>query len=152
MVPGHFYALTAALNGRNCANCGAVPQEPALCLVCGAVICAARHCARHKPEAGARGEGDCTRHARTCGGGCGIFYLVHQCTVLLLHSAFAAYHPSLYLDAHGEEDRGLRRGKPLFLNPERRRALYQLWLAHAVPVEVVRSRAASSSVIVLNYW
>ena len=113
-------------------------------------MCAARHCKRRDPSLARMGE--CTRHARSCGGGVGVFYLVHQCMVLLVHGAFASYHPSLYIDAHGEEDRGLRRGQPLFLSPARQRTLYALCLAHAVPIEVARTRAAASSVIVLNYW
>jgi len=72
--------------------------------------------------------------------------------VLLVDGAYAAYHPSLYLDAHGEEDRGLRRGKPLFLNEQRVAATHRLWLAHAVPVTISRIRASASSVIRMSYF
>lgn len=37
---------------------------------------------------------------------------------------------SPYLDAHGEEDHELHRGKPLFLSAERYEALEKLWLSH----------------------
>jgi hypothetical protein len=33
----------------------------------------------------------------------------------------------LYLDSHGEEDRGLARGRPLLLNRQRLHALHMLW-------------------------
>ena len=63
----------------------------------------------------------------------------------------AAFFPSLYLDSHGEEDRGLRRGKPLYLSLQRQLTLHRLWLAHALPVEVVRIRASSNKRIRLHY-
>ncbi|ODN00342.1 E3 ubiquitin-protein ligase UBR3 [Orchesella cincta] len=37
---------------------------------------------------------------------------------------------SVYLDAFGEEDRELKRGKPLFLSKERYALLHQQWVAH----------------------
>ena len=39
--------------------------------------------------------------------------------VLVIKDKHAAYLPSIYLDQHGEEDPGLRRGRPLFLSRER---------------------------------
>ena len=45
---------------------------------------------------------------------------------------------------HGEEDHGLRRGKPLFLNAARQAAIHKLWITHAVPLEVARARAKAS--------
>jgi hypothetical protein len=36
-------------------------------------------------------------------------------TVLILRGKKAAYHPSMYVDLHGEPDPGLRRGRPLSL-------------------------------------
>ncbi|GLD67542.1 E3 ubiquitin-protein ligase UBR3 isoform X3 [Lates japonicus] len=42
----------------------------------------------------------------------------------------SACEGSVYLDAHGEEDRDLRRGKPLFLCEERYRVLEQQWVSH----------------------
>jgi hypothetical protein len=103
-------------------------------------------------QAGQLQEGECTRHARRCGLGVGLFALVHQNLTLLVDETRSAYHASLYLDEHGEEDRGLRRGKPLFLNAARQAALHRLWLAQAVPLEVARSRSSTSSVIRLGYY
>ena len=51
-----------------------------------------------------------------------------------------------------EEDKGLRRGKPLFLSKVRVAALLRMWLTHAVPLEVARARASSSSVIRANFY
>ena len=76
--------------------------------------------------------------------GIGIFALVHQGITLLVDGTRSAFYPSLYLDAHGEEDHGLRRGKPLYLSAARQEAIHRLWLAQAVPREVARSRASAS--------
>lgn len=62
------------------------------------------------------------------------------------------YQPSLYLDSHGEEDKGLRRGKPLYLSKPRVAALLRMWLTHSIPLEVARARASSSSVIRANFY
>ena len=43
-----------------------------------------------------------------------------------------AWWGSLYLDHHGEEDRGLRRGRPLVLAPNRLAELTTLWLSNGV--------------------
>ena len=77
-------------------------------------------------------------HAAACGGGACLFFLVHQGVVLLVDGGRAAYHGSIYLDAHGEEDRGLRRGKPLYLNAARIAELAALWRA---PRRAARGRA-----------
>uniref|UniRef100_A0A7S2GY09 E3 ubiquitin-protein ligase n=1 Tax=Haptolina brevifila TaxID=156173 RepID=A0A7S2GY09_9EUKA len=155
-MPRDFASLTALLHNRTCHACHERPHEPALCLLCGALLCAGNTCRRQREaDEGVHGEvepGECTRHARSCGLGVGIFALVHQCVTLLVDDWRSTYHASLYLDAHNEEDRNLRRGKPLFLNQPRQAALHRLWLAQAVPLEVARSRAASTSVIRPNYY
>ena len=46
--------------------------HPAVCLACGLVLCG-------------DGKGECTRHAARCGGGCGVYFLLQECTVLLVH-------------------------------------------------------------------
>ena len=149
-MPRDFATLTAQLP-KQCAACGKPPLEPALCLLCGTLVCAGPSCRRERRPGEPR-EGECTRHARSCAREVGVFALVHQCTTLLIDGACATYHASLYLDAHDEEDRGLRRGKPLFLNAARQAALHRLWLAQAVPLEVARARAGATSVIRAAYY
>ena len=143
-MPPDFATLTMQLHQRLCVACVKVPQvEPALCLICGALLCAGPSCKRIRQPMDSR-EGECTRHARGCGMGIGIFALVHQGITLLVDGTRSAFYPSLYLDAHGEEDHGLRRGKPLYLSAARQEAIHRLWLAQAVPREVARSRASAS--------
>ena len=75
------------------------------------------------------------------------FYLLHEGRVLLTYSsgelhegrAIPHFYPSIYLDAHGEEDHKLRRGRPLFLSAQRQADLHHLWLTHAIPITVARA-------------
>ncbi|CAM9281630.1 unnamed protein product [Chrysoparadoxa australica] len=140
--------------------------DPAVCLVCGRVVAAGNK---------AVSVGECTLHARECGSGTGMFFLVMQtsqpshsfypepgasdssslllfvqimrCAVLLMRENRAAYYSSLYVDEHGEEDTHLRRGKPLYLSKHRYRALKQLWLKHQVVMQVSTIRASLDRVI-----
>ena len=123
---------------RTCPACGMTPLQPAICLLCGECVCAASDCCRKDGDEG------CTRHAQTHHGGLSAFLVVRRADTLLVLGRRHTWWGSLYLDAHGEEDHGLRRGKPLFLSPARVAAMHRLWLAQAVPLEVARSRAAAS--------
>ena len=99
-----------------------------------------------------RPPGTCTLHARHTGSGIGIFFLVQKCTVLLMHNNKSAYSASIFVDQHGEEDPGLRRGRPLFLNEARYKALETLWRQQGVPREVAQIRSTSDRVIRDNWY
>ncbi|KAG8463906.1 hypothetical protein KFE25_000074 [Diacronema lutheri] len=137
------YALQSS---RLCSRCHCWPDEPAVCLCCGALLCAGSACCR------VRGVGELTLHARTCGHGVGIFFLLHRCVALLIRGSRAAYAPSPYVDAHGDEDPMLKRGKPLFLHAGRMAQLEALWLTHGVAAEIVRVINTSERVIRNNYY
>ena len=64
-----------------------------------------------------------------------------KCAVLLVRGPHASYAPSIYVDDHGEEDVGLRRGAPLRLHAGRVAALEALYNTHGVAREVARLRA-----------
>ena len=81
-----------------------------------------------------------------------MFFLVQKCTVLLMHNNKSAYSASIYVDEHGEEDPGLRRGRPLFLNEVRYRALEGLWRQQGIPREVAQIRSTSDRVIRDNWY
>jgi len=55
-----------------------------------------------------------------CSGGEGIILLLKETIILLLRCGVEGrlWH-SPYLDSHKEEDQGLKRGKPIFLEPSR---------------------------------
>jgi hypothetical protein len=125
--------------------------ETAICLLTGTVMRSgsARRSGYNRAH---RLAGACTIHARKNGSGIGIFFLVQKCTVLLMHNNKSAYSPSLYVDEHGEEDPGLRRGRPLFLNQARYHALEQLWRQNGIPREVAQIRSTSDRVIRDNWY
>jgi hypothetical protein len=124
--------------------------ETAICLLTGTVMRSGS--ARRPYHRSQRPPGACTIHARKNGSGIGIFFLVQKCTVLLMHNNKSAYSASLYVDEHGEEDPGLRRGRPLFLNDSRHRALEQLWRQQGIPREVAQIRSTSDRVIRDNWY
>jgi Proteolysis_6 C-terminal len=125
-------------------------SETAICLLTGAVMRSGS--ARRPFSRAARQPGACTKHARKTGSGIGMFFLVQKCTVLLMHNNKSAYSPSLYVDSHGEEDPGLKRGRPLFLNEARYRALELLWRQQCIPREVAQIRSTSDRVIRDNWY
>ena len=111
-LPERFETLFAALPRAECMACNTHPTSPAICLLCSIVLCAGAACCKKD------GVGECTRHAGKCGGGTGVV-LLGSSQVLLIRDGYAAYAPSPYVDAHGEEDHELRRGRPLLLNRKR---------------------------------
>jgi len=89
---------------------------------------------------------------RRQGGGVGLFLLLQRATTLLVRDQHAAYYPSLYVDAHGEEDVSLRRGRPLMLSAKRYAMLDALYVSHRVGTEVARIRAADDRPIRVGHY
>jgi len=118
-------------------------QPTALCLVCGCLLEAAR-----KVE----GIGECTRHALDCGGEGGVIFLVHECTVLLLHGQHSTYFSSPYVDAFGESPKVQQRRRPLSLDARLYNSLQQLWASHQVVGEVSRARDGAERLIRDAYY
>ncbi|XP_021886840.1 E3 ubiquitin-protein ligase PRT6 [Carica papaya] len=76
-------------------------------------------------------ESGCYTHAMACGAGTGVFLSIRRTTILLQRCARQSPWPSPYLDAFGEEDMEMQRGKPLYLNQERYAALTHM-VAHGL--------------------
>ncbi|KAJ3693678.1 hypothetical protein LUZ60_009158 [Juncus effusus] len=111
---------------RQCGEqeCNKVPDEPALCLFCGKLCSPSwKFCCR---------PSKCQNHATTCGAGIGVFLLIRKTTILLQRSLRLAFWPSPYLDAFGEEDHDMQRGRPLYLSEERYAALTHLVASHSL--------------------
>uniref|UniRef100_A0A7N0VB90 E3 ubiquitin-protein ligase n=1 Tax=Kalanchoe fedtschenkoi TaxID=63787 RepID=A0A7N0VB90_KALFE len=123
-LPYIYQDLLQRYINQPCGECGSVPKEPALCLLCGKI------CSRFwKPCC--RGSG-CKLHATTCGAGTGIYLLIRKTTIILHSVVRQTIWPSPYLDAFGEEDVGLQRGRPLFLNEERYATLCYMVATHGL--------------------
>nr|ACF79772.1 unknown [Zea mays] len=123
-LPDVYQVLLERYIKMQCPDCGSVPDEPALCLLCGKLCSPSwKPCCR---------TGKCQNHALQCGAGIGIFLLVRKTTILLQRSARLTFWPSLYLDAFGEEDNEMHRGKPLYLSQERYTSLTYLVASHSL--------------------
>jgi E3 ubiquitin-protein ligase UBR1 len=85
-------------------------------------------------------QGEVSRHARECSGDAGLFLFLRRSSVLMIADGMAVFGPSPYLDAHGEEDPNLRRGRTLTLNATRWQRLTQLFSDALVAQDVARRR------------
>ncbi|KAA8492105.1 E3 ubiquitin-protein ligase UBR3 [Porphyridium purpureum] len=130
-LPRLFQDLLECFHTQKCFDCGRLPQMPALCLVCGVLICALGACNNASTLARPNANGSCARHAEQCGAGTGVFLILKLTSVLILREDRRAHWGSPYLDDHGEEDIELRRGKPLILSKARYKFLQSLWLSSA---------------------
>ncbi|XP_062390894.1 E3 ubiquitin-protein ligase ubr3 isoform X3 [Sardina pilchardus] len=123
-LPENYNTIFQYYHRKACTSCSKVPKDPALCLVCGAFVCLKGLCCKQQ------GICECVLHSQHCGAATGIFLLINASVIIIIRGHRFCLWGSVYLDAHGEEDRDLRRGKPLFLCAERYRVLEQQWVAH----------------------
>ncbi|KAG4216132.1 hypothetical protein ERO13_A01G222300v2 [Gossypium hirsutum] len=123
-LPHVYQDLFLRYISQCCPDCKTVVHEPALCLLCGRLCSSGfKPCCR---------ESGCKSHAKSCGAGIGVFLLIKRTTILLQRCARQAPWLSPYLDAFGEEDNEMRRGKPLYLNEERYAALTNMVASHGL--------------------
>ncbi|KAI7861885.1 hypothetical protein BDF14DRAFT_1862837 [Spinellus fusiger] len=81
-----------------CRKCKTLPEYPAMCLVCGTFVCARKVCCTEGDY------GECNTHMRSCGGEVGMYMVIKECFILLLHDNGGTVMSAPYLDAHGEAD------------------------------------------------
>uniref|UniRef100_A0A6P4F644 E3 ubiquitin-protein ligase n=1 Tax=Drosophila rhopaloa TaxID=1041015 RepID=A0A6P4F644_DRORH len=123
-LPREYERLFTYYHERPCLNCYKVPKESSICLLCGKIVCLKQNCCA---------ENDCceaVRHTLSCGGGIGIFLVVTSTYIIVIRGRRACLWGSLYLDDFDEEDRDLKRGKPLYLSQDRFNLLESQWLSH----------------------
>ncbi|KAF8060768.1 hypothetical protein FPV67DRAFT_1423562 [Lyophyllum atratum] len=118
-----------------CTRCNSLPNDAAICLLCGVTCCMQSNCCIDR-DYGDRGE--CNMHTQTCGGTIGIYFLVKRCSLLYLFANNGTFGQSPYLDAHGEIDISMRRGRRQFLHYARWEEVRKNWLNHQIPTIVAR--------------
>ncbi|KAJ0176856.1 hypothetical protein K1T71_008035 [Dendrolimus kikuchii] len=123
-LPRDYDRLFTYYHERVCLKCVAVPKEASVCLLCGTLVCLKQPCCRQQQVA------EAVQHANECGGGTGIFLVVTSTYIIVIRGRRACLWGSLYLDDYDEEDRDLKRGKPLYLSQDRLELLQAQWLAH----------------------
>lgn len=127
-VPKNYDEIFQFYHKRKCNYCGNVPKDPTVCLMCGTMVCLKEVCC--KVQIGDQGICETVKHSWDCGGGTGIFLAVNSSTIVVIRGKRACIWGSIYLDVFGEEDKELKRGKPLYLHAERYHLLEQQWKTH----------------------
>jgi len=113
---------------RPCDRCNKVPKDPSVCLMCGTMVCMRENCC--KQFIGNQATCETVLHSQECGGGTGIFLSVNSSTIIVVRGKRACVWGSVFLDIFGEEDKELKRGKPLFLHEKRYQLLEHQWVSH----------------------
>ncbi|KAJ3135188.1 hypothetical protein HK100_003039 [Physocladia obscura] len=132
-LPNGIENLFADSFRRICNNCQKPISDPALCLICGTLVCALSFCC-HKDK-----KGECNNHMKQCSGDIGIFFLIKRFNILLLHNEKGHVIDPPYLDIHGEVDVSRRKGSRQFLNLKRYDEIRKLWLKHGLASNIARS-------------
>ncbi|CAG0912404.1 unnamed protein product [Notodromas monacha] len=122
-LPHEYDAIFRVYHSMSCFNCKSVPKDPAICLVCGTLVCMKDQCCKTKAF-------EAVTHSLDCGAGTSMFLAVNTSLIIVIRGRRACFWGSCYLDAFGEEDRDLKRGKPLYLCKERYKLLEKQWKTH----------------------
>ncbi|KAG7227563.1 hypothetical protein INR49_005378 [Caranx melampygus] len=101
-LPDNYNIIFQYYHRKACTACKKVPKDPALCLVCGAFVCLKGVCCKQQ------GICECVLHSQHCGAATGIFLLINASVIIIIRGHRFCLWGSVYLDAHGEEDRDLR--------------------------------------------
>ncbi|KAK0089869.1 hypothetical protein PV325_004892 [Microctonus aethiopoides] len=123
-LPREYEKLFTYYHARPCRKCDSVPSEISICLLCGTIVCLKQNCCKYE------NVGEAVQHSINCGGGTGIYLVVTSTYIIVIRGRRACLWGSLYLDDFEEEDKDLKRGRPLYLSHERYQLLEQQWLAH----------------------
>ncbi|KAJ7086018.1 hypothetical protein B0H15DRAFT_844990 [Mycena belliarum] len=122
-----------------CQRCVTVPIDAAICLLCGTTCCMQSDCCRDEDN----DRGECNLHMQECGGAVGIYFLVKRCMLLYIYSNNGTFSPPPYLDAHGEVDISMRRGRRQYLHFSRWEEVRKTWLSHGIPTVIARRLEAA---------
>ena len=122
---------------RACLGCNTQPDDPAICLLCGSIVCLDADCCR------SNSEGECTQHARTCGADQGVFLLPYASIVLAVAAPRNCIWEGPYEDSHGEPDSYLKRSCKLVLSERRIDQMRLFYTRASIPTEIVRQNEIS---------
>ncbi|GIY86269.1 e3 ubiquitin-protein ligase UBR3, partial [Caerostris extrusa] len=125
LLPHNYDDIFKYYHKKTCTMCHSEPKDPSLCLICGTMVCLRENCCRRVAHY------EAVSHSVLCGAGTAIYLAVNSSTIIVIRGKRACLWGSVYLDSFGEEDRDLKRGKPLFLSEERYSLLQQQWINHS---------------------
>lgn len=134
-LPYRYDEILKTFLRAKCENCCTIPRSPAICLVCGIMVCAGDSCCRKE-------FGECNIHRERCSGAVGLFLLVRTAALLLLTKETGALLPAPYTNCFGEHDLDLKSDFALFLHRESYHdTLQPLWLNHEIRDFIYRNYA-----------
>ncbi|KAH9440457.1 hypothetical protein MJO29_016281 [Puccinia striiformis f. sp. tritici] len=145
-LPIKFDKLLSRVSVTKCMNCQIVPNDPGICLFCGATVCVQAFCCTNRNLDEEPEHGECNVHMWNCGGSVGAYLLIKKCSTLFLAAENGAFSMAPYLDEHGEHDVGMKRGRPQFLHYPRWDEIRRVWLNHSIPTFVARRQESSTDV------
>lgn len=150
-IPVDYSELINDASMFTCPNSdGDDSRSPALCLICGEMLCSQSYCCQTEVEGDKVGA--CAAHARKCGAGVGVFLRVRECQILLMaNKNKGCFYSAPYLDAYGETDPGMRRGNPMYLCPARYRKVEKLWHTHSVAEEVAHYLESNRNLLSIDW-
>lgn len=123
-----------------CQRCNTLPMDAAICLICGATCCFQSYCCT---DIDYNERGECNMHTRECGGMIGVYFLVKRCSLLFLNAGNGTFALAPYMDANGEVDISMRRGRRQYLHFARWEDVRKTWLNHSIPTIVARKLEAT---------
>jgi len=124
-LPPLYDKLFAAFFGQKCNYCGKEPKQQILCLLCGTFMCL--HKCNPQDDIVDESETLIEKHTLSCGSGSCCYLSLNSTMIIMNYCRQSLLWGTLYLDAHGEEDRNLFRGKPLYLSENRLNQLLRSW-------------------------
>jgi len=133
MLPEKYLEVVRLSVKRKCHQCGNRPREPAICVICGGLVCI-NACCRNTGT-----SGECTRHALSCGGGQGLFICVHIGVLLAIDAPRCCFIDSPYVDRYGEPDPKFKRGVVLSLNKRIAEEVQMLYTLGELGSHIVRT-------------
>uniref|UniRef100_T1JNI2 E3 ubiquitin-protein ligase n=1 Tax=Strigamia maritima TaxID=126957 RepID=T1JNI2_STRMM len=124
-LPDQYERFFQYYHCKHCHRCNQLPKDPSVCLLCGTMVCLRESCCRQHSIF------EAVQHSIDCGAGTAMFLAVNSSNVIVIRGKRVCLWGSVYLDSYGEEDKDLKRGKPLFLCRERYNLLQHQWLTHS---------------------
>jgi len=143
-LPKHIDVLLESAVTRKCQRCRQVPNDPAICLICGELVCQQNFCCMDQDLGEEPSHGECNTHMWECGTSTGIYLLVKKCVVIYLYADKGTFATAPYLDVHGEADPGLKKHRPLYLSRARYNEIRKLWLNQSIATIVTRRLEAGN--------
>ena len=151
-LPDKYTDILAEAAEYSCPITTLRAEDVVKCLICGSCVCISCFaCTETYKQTSnpAQSIGPFTEHMLNCSNGIGVGIWVKNACIVLLSVASRATEGAIrligtvrsipYLDEHGEHDKQLRKGLPLFLNNQGYKEINQIWMQNDIPRNIDKS-------------